>query len=292
MTVKYSIIIPYFNALSTIDTLIKSIPVRDDLEVIVVNDNCSTFCELDISKYKNVRLIDHKNKTKGAGSSRNIGLSYANGEYLLFADADDYFSENFNQVLNDSRLFDYDLIYFPPTSVYYESGEEALRHHYYKFLLSKSNNDELLTRTRFYPPWSKMVKKELIEVNNIKFDEVIASNDINFSLKSGILSKKVFFSDEVIYVVVDSKGSLTKQLTIETLNSRFFAMLDFNDFLDKSGLRKYGNPVFYYLRQYWRFSKKLAVQRAILAMRRKSPIFFSKMDLLSRLKLMNYRKEY
>lgn len=47
-------------------------------------------------EYKDTNVeIYHNSKKKGAGTCRNIGLERARGKWLLFADSDDLFLDNF-----------------------------------------------------------------------------------------------------------------------------------------------------------------------------------------------------
>ncbi|MCD8821702.1 glycosyltransferase family 2 protein [Staphylococcus gallinarum] len=90
---KISIIIPVYNAASTIRRTIASIDTKHDFEVICVNDG-STDDTQDVLKqlqkeYKHIQVINQENK--GAAASRNVGLTNISGDVFMFIDADDIF---------------------------------------------------------------------------------------------------------------------------------------------------------------------------------------------------------
>jgi len=107
--IKVSIIMPAYNSEKFIENSLKSIPIRDDIEVIVVNDG-STDKTAEIAKKFDVKLIDRK-ENLGIGYSRREALTYANGEYIMFFDSDDSIvEENFNKAIN--MLTGEDIIYY------------------------------------------------------------------------------------------------------------------------------------------------------------------------------------
>ncbi|MBQ6099767.1 MAG: CDP-glycerol glycerophosphotransferase family protein [Methanobrevibacter sp.] len=99
---KFSIIIAAYNSEEGIEKCIKSIikqtlTFKDNTEIILINDgsrdNTGEICESFASKYpENITYISKKHE--GNGSSRNLGLEYARGDYIQFLDGDDYLSRN------------------------------------------------------------------------------------------------------------------------------------------------------------------------------------------------------
>ena len=112
---NYSIIIPHKNTPELLRRCIKSIPQRDDLEIIIVDDNSSK----EIVDFDNFPGLNRKNTTvifnkegKGAGNARNIAIPKTNGKYVIFADSDDFFNDYFIDILNDYCNKDFDIVYF------------------------------------------------------------------------------------------------------------------------------------------------------------------------------------
>ena len=129
--INYSIIIPHKNCLDLLSRCILSIPVRDDIEVIVVDDGSDIYYDLEekikkISPLLNI-IVSCQASSRGAGAARNIGLNKANGRWLLFADSDDFFSNEAFDILDDYVASNYDIIYFGHRAVYSDSLMPAER---------------------------------------------------------------------------------------------------------------------------------------------------------------------
>ena len=89
---KVTVIIPVYNQEKLVLRALDSVPRRDDVEVIVVDDKSTdrTFWEVGLYGMKNLYLIGLA-KNQGVSNARNEGLRYASGEYVVFLDSDDYF---------------------------------------------------------------------------------------------------------------------------------------------------------------------------------------------------------
>lgn len=93
---KFSIIIPLYNKELYIDRAINSLLTQtfQDFEVIIVNDGST-----DNSIYEAKKIIDSRitiihQENSGVSTARNTGIKAANGEYLVFLDADDKYLPN------------------------------------------------------------------------------------------------------------------------------------------------------------------------------------------------------
>ena len=126
---------------------------------------------------------------------------------------------------------DCDVVYFSPTSVY-DSGKPSLRHtKYSELVMSYLDNKDDTIRFEFFVPWSKLYKSEFLRNHDIKFDEVIASNDVTFSLMSGFYGENFKVSQETIYCVVESSNSLTTNMSEDVVDSRFDVLCRYNEFV-------------------------------------------------------------
>ncbi|MCL2050609.1 MAG: glycosyltransferase family 2 protein [Lachnospiraceae bacterium] len=220
----YSIIIPHYNSVPTLKILLASIPVSADYQIIVIDDNSKA----DMSLIKELVLKRggefYLNETgkNSAGTCRNIGLSHAKGKWVLFADADDFFTENLPCQLEKFSNHEVDIIFFAPDSLNLETGLKAGRHiHYENLLRSYQENpghaNGLKIRYCFNPPWSKLIRKTFLEENNILFEDVIIANDMLFSTKCGFFAKSFAVCLTPIYCITKSRLSLTASANREKL---------------------------------------------------------------------------
>ena len=87
-TINYSFIIPHKNSVKLLNRCLDSIPQREDIEIIVVDDNSDE--KPIVKRTVEVVYLTYK-ESNGAGKARNIGITKAKGRWLLFADCDDYY---------------------------------------------------------------------------------------------------------------------------------------------------------------------------------------------------------
>lgn len=244
---KYSFIIPHKNSPDLLKRCLSTIPKRSDIQIIVVDDNsdesCVNFKEFPGAGEKCVEVYFTK-EGHGAGYARNIGLEYAKGDWLLFADADDYYSENFIDILDKHLIEDIDLLFF---NVYSDGNSKSdrafwINKQYVKYLKNDYLDD---IKYQIWAPWNKVFSHKLIRNNSIKFDEVPVGNDAIFSLTSSFCSKKSKLIQDKLYCITYTPNSITfskfsfeKKLNYARINIRI------NKFFDKHNLQKYRVEVF------------------------------------------------
>ena len=81
--INYTIIIPHYNIPDLLMRCLKSIPVREDIQVIVVDD-CSPDANRYLKDYPELSrpYLEYYSTPQGgsAGRARNVGLNHAKGK--------------------------------------------------------------------------------------------------------------------------------------------------------------------------------------------------------------------
>ena len=88
---NYSIIVPVYNRPDEVDELLESLThqVFRNFEVVIVEDGSDKRCDEVCAKYKDLLpLRYYYKKNSGPGNSRNFGVEYANGDYVIILDSD------------------------------------------------------------------------------------------------------------------------------------------------------------------------------------------------------------
>ncbi len=209
--INYSIIIPHKNTPELLDRMLKSIPVRDDLEIIIVDDNSSPD-KVDFDAFpghdrKHTRHIFLK-ESSGAGNARNEGLRLAKGEWVFFADADDYFTPEFSKLLDKyASRRDIDMVFVNAAGVN-EAGEDmplSLNRYISNFTARKKDALQVL-RYGFWAPWSRLIRKSVLTDNNVEFENVKTGNDMMGIVKASAASRTFEVFPDVVYMYYKPSG--------------------------------------------------------------------------------------
>lgn len=216
-----SIIIPHYNTPELLEKLLISIPEKEDIQIIVVDDNSIR----ELAKYNAVvtaysyRVEFYKNNSgiQSAGVCRNIGLDHAKGIWVMFADADDYFLSRMYESVSKYFKTDYEMVIFCSTSVFIDTGEIADRHIPDQIRIERYLNNptskNLLVAKNMKGPCSKIILRSVIQENNIRFSETLHHNDVYFVFKAAYYCKKTAISGDIIYCITRNTGSLTTKVT-------------------------------------------------------------------------------
>lgn len=211
----YNIIIPHKNTPKLLKRCLDSIPQRDDLHIIVVDDN-SDPNKVDFEHFPgldrdDVEVIFTK-EGKGAGYARNVGLDHADCEKILFSDSDDYFNYCLNEILDDYKEDDTDIIFFDRLNVdsqyYTYSNKRDWYGNRFKEYEENPQQGELKFRYEFDGPVCKLIRKSLIDKHNIRFEEVIIADDVYFSYMTGHYAESIKVDKRAIYTVTYSPKSI------------------------------------------------------------------------------------
>lgn len=115
--IKLSVVIPVYNQGDLIVRAIESVPKRDDVEIIVVDDgstdNTSANIFENLEKFnKNIRMVVFK-ENQGVANALNAGLELIEGEYYMALGSDDYFyTDRLNDFIDNDLNDKVDMVYF------------------------------------------------------------------------------------------------------------------------------------------------------------------------------------
>ncbi len=147
------------------------------LEIIVVDDGSTDgsgqICDRIAEKDSRIKVVHKENG--GVSSARNVGLRLATGDYVTFVDGDDYIDENMYEKMfqciasQETQMVICSFRYIYPTKAKEEKKTlSCVRASGRTFLKSM-----LKDAFGFYYSvvWNKLIRREVVEENNIWFDE-------------------------------------------------------------------------------------------------------------------------
>ena len=291
--IDFSIIIPQRNSLQTLPRLFASIPEADNIEIILVDNSQEPVTKEQIAIDRDYTLCWCPPE-RFAGGARNVGMEHAKGKWLIFSDADDYFTEDAFKFFKQQKESDADVIYFCADGVYPETGERSEQADLYTQLVQnylKEPSKEWGLRLSFHVPWAKMVRRSFVEEHHIRYDEVVANNDDYFSLVSGYHAKKIEAVDRVVYFYVVSHGSLMRRRSLDVMRTRYEVILRCNHFKKQHGLGKYQGSVMYFLAESRHYGVKAMWEFFIMLFRYKQNPFIGMSNWLSTYRRINKKEK-
>ena len=219
---KVSIIVPIYNVEKYLPKCLDSLvnQTLDDIEIILVNDGSTDNSGIIAKQY----YENHKNKIKylekengGLSDARNFGIPYATGEYIAFLDSDDYIEiDSYKQMHEKAKEEDAD--YIECDFIWEYPNKQIIDKR-----LSYNNKQEMLTNVRVVA-WNKLIKREIIIKNNLKFPKGLRYEDIEFTYKLIPLLNKVSYIDKPFIHYVQRNNSIANVQNEKTAD--IFAILE------------------------------------------------------------------
>ena len=225
---KVSIVVPCYNAAmylnKCVEYLLHQTIGSDNIEIILVNDASTDdgatwgiITEYE-QRFPETIIAINLEKNLRQGGARNVGVSYASGEYLIFCDADDWLlCETLEHCYRAAKEYNADVVEFLINDIYdheievpLEKGEgedflielsteEARK----KFLLYVDRRLSLGSQKKFY-------RTDLIQSNRISFVEQLIFEEPSFMLPVRIYENRHYFLNEKLYICYLSQGSTVR----------------------------------------------------------------------------------
>lgn len=214
----FSIIIPVYNAERSVQMCLRSILDQTfrDFEIVAVDDS-STDDSLPVLKTYSamdprIRVLSIPHG--GPGAARNAGLAQATGEYVLFADADDYWlmDDLLQQLHSRISRQPADVLMFQSTKM---TEEEKPLRRYAKPPFRKA--DKTLALKDVYQDlvqdgqtlaaaWNKCVKRSILTENAVLFREDLLCEDIDWVLQLFSVTQTICLLNLYAYAYIQHKG--------------------------------------------------------------------------------------
>ncbi len=211
---KVSIIVPIYNAASTIENCLKSISEQEfrNFEVICVDDGSTDTSQAiisQISKYDErikVLKVDHG----GRSWARNNGLKLAQGEWIMFVDADDelYSNRALSSLLGVANGYDAvvgEINVVDPNGI----GNSTQDENYYSLKFSgEIRISEKVLEDFHCSVCGCLFRKSIIENKSLKFPNGINYEDAYWHWTFFSRDTKTYFLRDKIYNYIRRPGSI------------------------------------------------------------------------------------
>lgn len=225
---KVSIVIPVYKAADTITRCVESLEKNTykNLQIILVED-CSgdqtiNICKKLANTYDNVLCIEN-DQNHGVSYTRNQGLDYADGTYLMFVDSDDYVEADYVETMISVISCTGDENIMPVCG--YVNHDEKKNGRTDIFLPSNEQKDfkksiqimpELYEQRMLQIIWNKIFRLDVIKQNHIRFkEEMFIGEDFRFLLeymKAAKISGFFFVNKALCHYMRDNENSLMSRL--------------------------------------------------------------------------------
>lgn len=225
---------------SLLQRCLNSIPIRDDLQVIVVDDHSDDqivdFNNFPEWKGKNYISIFSK-KDIYAGVARNIGFSYAKGKWITYLDADDLLTDAANTIFDKYIDNKADIIRLGLERRDCDSLKLLSDDNWYMQKLSDTRLSDLEKMLNCSIGAAQFIKKDFIKTCQISWGEEKHHNDTMFSTQLAVYCQKLVIStSDVFYVWTAREGSISSTINKNAIIQHFKTDKAKFNFVKKKGI--------------------------------------------------------
>jgi len=252
---RISVIIPVYNTEKYLRGCLSSVQKQtiSDFEVIIVNDETpdnSMSIAREYSKVDSRFLIIEHERNKGLGGARNTGIEAAKGQYLFFLDSDDLIPIDALELLWEASVFGKNDMVIG-NMAWYDQHRLSPVNYIDERIKSwqKFNTDNLrsLPDPNFFTGnvGNRLVKRNLLINNVIRFPEKLYFEDMPFSLEVWFFSKTIKCIQNIVNFHTKRQDASNPSIT-QTYNRKSYfdrdkiAQLIFNFSMNTPNSKKLG----------------------------------------------------
>ncbi len=211
MSCFFSIIIPVYNTEKYLHQCVQSVLSQTftDYEIVLVDDGSKDdsprICDEFSKEDSRVRVIHKENG--GLSSARNAGIEASFGEYLLFLDSDDYFytDDALEKIQTAIKKSFPDVLlyksykYYPPDKFVDYYGDYDMQA-FEGYSPEKVFHYMVKENKQFASAWNKAVRCEVVNSNELCFENGVISEDVEWCVNLFAVAKKVDMINEIVHI--------------------------------------------------------------------------------------------
>ena len=259
MNQKVSVIIPAYNSEKYVSRMLESVlnQTYSNVECIIIDDGSTDNTYKIIQQYKEkfdkkgkvLKLLNQENK--GQAAALNLGLKQVTGEYLIWADSDDYFELDAFEAMVDSldKNKDRDLVRANAVTRLEDNIKEIYEKREQKDYTQKNILDDyIIAKQDKIPTYTGIImtrfsyfkeKNKGIEIDESRVGQNLQMIiPITYNAKAYCLNKIVYN-----YIIREDSHSRTKKTTIQgikkMLNSQKLRIRIIKKVMEKQDIKKY-----------------------------------------------------
>lgn len=200
--INISVIIPSYNCGTYVNRAIDSVlrQTLKGIEIIIVNDASTDNTSDVLLKYlgnKQIKILTNR-ENQMLGSSRNLGLSVAKGEYVFFLDADDWIDDDtLRSLFSVAEEGEAEIIACGARKVFEDGRVEFYHGHSF---VSGGGKEALIRYSKHEIGsivWNKLYLREFINKNALGFISKYWFEDVIFTLQAIFVCNKYISVSDV-----------------------------------------------------------------------------------------------
>lgn len=193
---------PVYNAQMQLSNTLNGIyhQTITDFEVIFIDDGSTdqsgSILMQAAENDQRIRILQQPHK--GAGAARNLAISHANGQYIIFSDCDDlYLPETLESLYTCAAANDADVVACNYAGIDAKNNVQkqyGIRHNVLpadRTVFSFQDCPEEILRVAGPMVWNKLYKRDFILQHGLSFDELFTCNDVSFVAVSMACAERV-----------------------------------------------------------------------------------------------------
>ena len=245
---KVAVIVPVYNDEKFLKQCITSIQNQTlkNIQIICVDDGStdSSPAILEELKEKDSRLLLLRQGNQGAGSARNLGMQYAEGDFISFLDSDDVFESHMLELMVEKAEREHlDILVCRADTFHSETGnvesidwsicEDLLPDHSPFCSLDIKQN---FFETFVWWPWDKLFRRDFLNRTGLHFQRLRTTNDLFFTAATMLSARRIAVLNQIFVhqrVGVSSSLSSTRE---KSWDNFYKALINLREFLKDKGI--------------------------------------------------------